>query len=219
MAINNSFIVKNYNISKDYSAYNAWKSKESFSYENEERICSNEFVIKEYIFEGLNGNRDEFVFKNKIKVFTEEIISLLFNEKRAFMFVIEPSAKPISKLRSYKKYLRIEDKENVIEKEYFDDAYSRFASIIKVNKSNYFELMAYFFNSNYSFVYTTNDDSKVVDECFLDKIVAIVNSKHYSHINLYDVVINLSDNSSKVFRIGGNDGEEYWSLQEFYVIK
>ena len=219
MAINNSFIVKNYNISKDYSAYNAWKSKESFSYENEERICSNEFVIKEYIFDGLNGNRDEFVFKNKIKVFTEEIISLLFNEKRAFMFVIEPSAKPISKLRSYKKYLRIEDKENVIEKEYFDDAYSRFASIIKVNKSNYFELMAYFFNSNYSFVYTTNDDSKVVDECFLDKIVAIVNSKHYSHINLYDVVINLTDNSSKVFRIGGNDGEEYWSLQEFYVIK
>lgn len=219
MAINNSFVVKNYDVLKDYSDYNAWKSKESFNYENEKRICSNEFVIKEYIFDGLNGSRDEFAFKNKIKVFTEEIINLLFNEKRVFIFVIEPSAKPISKLRSYKKYLRTEDKENVIEKEYFDNAYSRFASIIKVDKSNCFELMAYFFNSNYSFVYTTNDDNKVVDECFLDKIVAIVNSKHYSHINLYDVMINLTDNSSKVFRIGGNDGEEYWSLQEFYVIK
>src|SRR5690606_25075368 len=128
-------------------------------------------------------------FKERIKVFIEGMIDLIFKNKTIYIFIVEPSAHSTSKVRSYKKYLKIDNKINVIEKEYFEESYSRFAAIVEINKINFMEMAKYFFDSNYSFIYTSKkEENFFFNELYLDKIFNKIGVNKGSHINLFEIV-------------------------------
>lgn len=210
--------IKYYNLVDDFKEYNSWKSDESFSTKgyNVSDLTQN-FSIKEYIYEGFMSNRSQDIFEVKIKVFKEAIKEkILSNKNKAYLFVIEPCSNIISKIRSYKGLLNknIVNISNYIEKEYIlNEKESRIAAVIEITNSNFDYITTHLFDSATSFTVTSKNN--YISEDFLNHVISFVQMKGCHHINLFPLILEYGKNENRLYRIGGNDGEDYWSLQEF----
>ena len=200
----------------EYQYFNSWKSEESFPIKTIDGAELSQFKIIEYVFEGMLSNRTQQSFNELIVNFKEEIIKILENNKmNNYLFSTENGSSTITRIRSYKglidKY-KI-DKSKFIQKEYILNINeSKIAFVAILNKSSFDYLSTFLFDSTSSFIISTN--SNYLNELFLDDVTAVLNMNGWTHINMLNVMLKFCIKGDIVYRIGGNDGEDYWSLQE-----
>ena len=211
-------IIHHKNLFKDYLQYNAWKSEESFPILKENKQIIDELIkyeIVAYVFEGMQSERNESNFAKLITVFKKEILELLSQDKGLkYIFAIEHNSSPISKLRSYKGFVNSSEvgRNLLFEKEIFISNHeSRFAFISVLTESNFTYFTKFIFDNHYCFLIST--ENNYANEILLEKIVSLFPLKGTTHINFLNVIIEFCKKGDFVYRIGGNDGEEYWSLQ------
>ena len=86
--------------------------------------------------------------------------------------------------------------------------------IALINDNNFDYLISNFlFDDSRSFIISTSKN--YLDEIVLDKIIKTFEIKFSSvQINYLKIINTLCQTNDTIFRIGGDGGEEYWSLQE-----
>lgn len=213
-------IIEHTDLTKNFSSYNAWKSEESFpiSRINITDLKNLEkFKVVEYIYDGMLSNRSQVNFERLVTDFSIEMSHIVLNSKRnQYLFSIEHSSNIISKIRTYKGLISRNEitTEHIIQKEMFiDDKESRFAFVAEINSDNLQHLLKYFFDYSTSFIIAT--DNHYLTEDFLAEVCSLFDLKGWSHINFLNIMLRFCSKGDTLFRIGGNDGEEYWSLQAF----
>jgi len=206
------------NLIEDILSFNAWKSIESFpiaQLDSEGVNALKKFEIVEYIFDGMQSQRGEDKFRSMIDIFVKELSNILNRDKRPkYLFAIEHSSSSVSKLRSYKKFADSSKFETnrLFEKEFFiSDRESRFAFICTVAESNFSYLTKFLFDSSYCFIIGSEDD--LVNENSLDRITSLFRLSGTTHIDFLQAMLEFCSAGDYIYRIGGDDGEEYWSLQ------
>jgi len=199
-------------------SFNAWKSDESFpiaQLDTEGINTLRKFEIVEHIFDGMQSQRSESNFRRLIEAFVSELRKILSQDKRTkYLFAIEHNSSLVSKLRSYKKFVdrsKIESTQ-IFEKEIFiSDRESRFAFICRVTDSNFDYLTKFLFDSSYCFLISSEDD--LLNESSLDRITSLFKLSGTTHVNFLKAMLEFCSAGDYIYRIGGGDGEEYWSLQ------
>ncbi|WP_026995304.1 hypothetical protein [Flectobacillus major] len=210
-----------YDITKDFLLYNVWKSDESFPIkkinENSKIKELQNFEIREYLFEGMRSNRNQNNFISLLNDFKNQILAHILNQRRnVFLFGLESESNVISKIRSYKGLIdrQVINSELFIQKEQIlSNNQSRFAFVARIKENNFDYLSRFFFDYTNSFIITTHNDylnNKFIDDiCFLQRL------EGWTHIDLLNIMLVFCPQGDILYRIGGNDGEDYWSLQEF----
>jgi len=211
-------IVYHKDLIEDLLSFNAWKSDESFpvaQLDSEGMNTLRKFEIVEYIFDGMQSQRSESKFRSLIDAFKIELRNILNQDKRIkYLFAIEHSSSLVSKLRSYKKFVDSSKFESghIFEKEiYVSDRESRFAFVCTVTDANFSNLTKFLFDSTYCFLISSKDD--LVNESSLDRITSLFRLSGTTHVNFLKVMFEFCSAGDYIYRIGGDSGEEYWSLQ------
>jgi hypothetical protein len=143
------------------------------------------------------------------------LLNILNQDKKSkFIFAIEHNSSVISKLRSYKGFI---DKSKVegglfLEKEILvSNKESRFAFIGALSNLNFTYLTKFIFDSHYCFLISSEND--YINEVNLEELASFFPLRGTTHINFLKAMIELCRKGDFIYRIGGDDGEEYWSLQ------
>ncbi len=211
-------IITHKNLINDYINYNSWKSEESFPLIQKDEPFFKEiedYEIVEYIFEGMKSKRSKENFDHLIYYFKEGIKNILEQDKKIkYIFAIEKSSSPISRIKSYKGLI---DKNEVIGGDYIEkevllnENESRIAFVIRLNESNFDYLTKFIFD--YTNCFIISSESNYINEFFIEKTLSLFNINGWTHINYLNIMLQFCFKDDFIYRIGGNDGEEYWSLQ------
>lgn len=214
-------IIRHTDFQKAYLDYNAWKTDSSFPIKSVTNDCIkklNEYEIIEYIFKGVGYDRDQFLYEEKLKQFLKCINAELFKEERnnLYLYSIEHKKQNLSRLRSYKGLL---DKKKVIEQHYFqtesklEQGQTIISFICTLLETNVDYLLKFFFDDTTCFVIKSNNN--YLNKEFLDLILSTLNLSGNIQLDYLKLLLLFCQNNDIIYRIGGDSGEEYWSLQKF----
>lgn len=192
--------------------FNALRPKSFF--ESNKGVQLNDYLMFEVISEGVNSHRTEEFFGQKLLDFKRLNIDFLeHNQKNSFLIWIEHGAENKSRLRSYKGGL---DKSKIgnsfiqIEQS-VTEITSLFMTIIKLDELNdyLFELFlddsnCFIINSPFNLL-SKETLERVLDNCQVDYSVL--------SISYLDLMGEFCLNDQFIQKLGGDSGEEYWSLQ------
>lgn len=214
--MNNSVIFYN-NLKKDYLKYNCWKTEQSFPIENIEENILNEFCVQEYIYSGVFSNRTKENYNKQLSAFKKGVLDILNNEKRnVYLFKIEHKPQIINRIRSYKGLIDKKKVPSSIYKEkelIINENESIIAAVVKLD-DNSIKIEDYIpFDSTNGFLISTNNN--YLNDNFILDVTNLFDINNYIDINYWNLVITYCSKGDSIFRIGGDSGDEYWSLQKF----
>lgn len=203
-----------------YNDYNAWKTEDSFPIKYNEDFQVRDYCVEEYIFEGVGSNRSQVLFEILVEKFKTEIVKIFeedLNEGRhLYLFTIEYKANQRSRLRSYKGFVDkklFENTPHLEEEIIINEKMSRFVSVFEY-RSLYFEnLSQYFFDSSTSFIISSKQN--YFNSKFIEKIINLQKKDENSELNYLALMLEFCSAGDFIYRIGGDNGEEYWSIQRF----
>ena len=207
----------------DYFEYNAWKTEASFPIlkaSDEEVSRLKKYCLIEFMSEGVMSDRSSSNFELKLENFKKEVIYEIFNQQRdnIFLFSIEHKLKQKTRIRSYKGLV---DKSRVDKKDYcqletdFENNNSIISFVAKVNSNNFDYLLNFFLDDSTCFIIKTNNN--YLNEEFLDKALSCITIVESSiEINYLKLILLFGSDNDIIYRIGGDSGDEYWSLQKFF---
>lgn len=208
------------NIKKDYLKYNCWKTEKSFPIENIEKEFLSRFCVQEYIFTGIFSNRTKENFDNKLNRFKDGVANILNKEnKNIYLFKIEHKPKIINRIRSYKGLINKKEIPNSFynEKEIIINERESIIAAVLSFDNNLVKIEDHIpFDSSNSFLISTSNN--YLNETFISDIINLFDINNYIDINYWNLIFTYCQNGDNVFRIGGNNGEDYWSLQRFGYI-
>ncbi len=216
-----SYQIEYRDLEKDYYEYNAWKTDETFKFYDFDKFNKeliNQYMIVEYIFEGVRSQREENVFNQKLHIFKQGLRDEIRNNlrKNNYLILFEKTPKPKNKLRSYKGLVNKKkiDLKNFLQYEVTLKSELTIISLIAIiNEKNFEYLINYFFDDTICFV--IKSDHNYLKKDFLNKIIFDFYIKGNIQINYAKLLINPLLKDDILYRIGGNGGEDYWSIQKF----
>jgi len=206
---------------EEYFDYNAWKPDSAFLINNlssELTIRLNNYKIIEQTFNGIGYQRDENLYSDLLQKFKTGLIKEFSKKERTnvFLYSIEHKKKLISKIRTFKGLL---DKNKIKQKLYFqsenklDNNYSIISFIAILLKDDTDFLLKYFFDDSTCFVVKSDND--YLNKEFLDLIHSTIDLSNNVQLDYLKLLFLFCNKDDIIYRIGGNSGEEYWSLQKF----
>ncbi|MDR2122666.1 MAG: hypothetical protein LBP34_06015 [Flavobacteriaceae bacterium] len=208
------------NIIESFLEINHLKSVKTFYIErldDEQKKDILNYHVIEYVFEGVQSKRNQEYYRELFNKFVSHVKEIVFNNQYNYIFIKESFIKKASRLRSYKGFI---DKgkltgDNFIEKESFiGDSESVFMFIGLLDSFNFNYLVDYFFDSDNSFIISSNEEFNLNNT--LNKLSDLIITKNDGILNYLDVIFKICKNKNFIYRTGGDGGEEYWSLQKFY---
>lgn len=205
------------NLKQDYLKYNCWKTNESFPIDNIEEKILDQFYIREYIFSGINSNRTQENFDFQLNVFKNGVFKILKeNQTKNYLFKIEHKPQIINRLRSFKGLLNKKEVPSFIyqEKEIIIDKKESIIAIVIELNNEFININDYIpFDSSNSFIISS--DRNYLNDEFIIEVTSLFDIKNYIEINYWKLICKFCFRKDNIYRIGGDSGEEYWSLQEF----
>ena len=213
-----SCIFINRDLIKDYFEYNALKTDSSFPLFQSEILDKEikNIKISELVCKVQNEKRDSIIYKSYLSIFTDSMKKEIFKPERKnlFIFAIEHHIKSKSRIRSYKGLINTKmiskDEYQQVELDFFDNK-SVISFIASLKQDNIDNLISFFFDDSTSFIIKTDNDYKNLN--FLNKIVSLININSTIEINYLSLAQEFCSIGDIIYRIGGDSGETYWSLQ------
>lgn len=203
--------IKYRSLERDFFEYNALKTDTSFPINN---IKVADFDLIEFVYE-VRINKENF--EEELFVFNKILADLvLSSSKNTFLFGIEHQVKEISRIRSFKGLIdkkRINIDEYIEKEVLISENKSIITFVAKLNSNNINYLINFFHDDSTSFIIASNEE--YLNENFIIKIMSLINIKNQIEINYVNVINSFCTKGDIVFRIGGDSGESYWSLQKF----
>jgi hypothetical protein len=201
--------------------YNCWRPNACFPIHQlgfTDKGLLGGYAIREYIFTGIQSERSQEKFEALLTSFTLGVKEILNEDaKTKYLFVIEPEPKSISKVRTYKGLIQkglIKD-ENMLENEFMlDETISRIASVAVVDNDNLDKLFNLFLDDATCFIISSKND--YLNKIFLQRVMDLVEMDRWSHIDMLKISMHFCPQGDFVYRVGGDGGEHYMSLQRIY---
>lgn len=208
-------------LEKDYYEYNAWKTDVAFRFYDFDEFSKklvNQYMIVEDIFEGVCSQREENIFNQKLQIFKRGLRDEIRNDlrKNNYLILLENTPKHQSKLRSYKGLINkkeIESKNFLQYENPLESGLTIISLVAILNEENFEYLINYFFDDAICFM--VKSDHNYLRKDFLNKVVSDICIKGNIQINYAKLLTNPLFKDDILYRIGGNGGEEYWSIQKF----
>jgi hypothetical protein len=218
MDIRPKFIVNQYNnIESEHEIINGWKAEDEFPYNKvsgNHREYLQTISVMEIIFSREYDYRItlDSLFQEYEK-FVDKIITLM--TFKTYVVISDFKAEKINRLRSYKGILPKGIKEYGVQKEItISDGLSIIIGFVEVNQTNFKKTLKCFTEGEAIFM--INTPSNMVNDKSLEHIVRkCMNHNGRSVINFISLIYFFNDADDIVFRMGGDGGDRYVSLQIF----
>lgn len=208
-------------LEKDYNEYNAWKPLDSFrldDFNESNKRLVNQYIIQEYVYDGVWSQREERMFNRKLRIFLNGLRDEIRNNlrKNNYLILLEDSPKHQNKIRSYKGLInkkKIESK-NFLQSEFpLESGLTIIFLVAILNEENFEYLINYFFDDAICFI--VKSDQNYLRKSFLENFFSNIYIKGNVQINYASLLINPLFKDDILYRIGGNGGDDYWSIQKF----
>ncbi len=214
-------LVKHKDLKKGYFDYNAWKPDSAFPIQTvaPEYIADlDSYQIIEYIFNGVGCERDEVLYAEKLEKFRNGLVAEFLEKERdnVFLYSIEHRKKSPSKLRTFKGLI---DKKKVDQGLFVQaeiklrDDQTIISFIASLVEGNVDYLSNFFLDDSTCFVIKSNND--YLNKEFLNLILSTLNLNGNTQLDYLKLLHLFCSKSDIIYRIGGDSGEDYWSLQKF----
>ncbi len=163
------------------------------------------------------SKRNQNTYDVLIKKFKKEIKEILIEDKKSkYLILIEKSPNLVSRVRTYKGII---DKNIISIEDYIqfekrlDKNQSRITTLIKFKDSYFNYLVNLMFDDTNCFLISSYEN--YFESIFIDEFMRLFNVNGWTHINYLSCMFKYCVKGDYIYRIGGNDGEEFWSLQIF----
>ncbi|WP_338768445.1 hypothetical protein WAF17_07825 [Bernardetia sp. ABR2-2B] len=204
-----------------YSDYNAWKPSNAFTIHNTTNNCIEQlykYEIVEQVFNGVGHTRDSILYAKKLHKFQNGLIQEFSKQERnnTYIYVIEHKKKKLSRIRSYKGLV---DKKKIAPSNYCQNEFmlehneTIISFITSLIGENVVQLLEYFFDDSTCFVIKSDEDYLNVD--FLNLVLSTLDLTGNIELDYLKLLCLFCNKNDIIYRIGGNSGEDYWSLQKF----
>ena len=192
-------------------SFNAWRPDFYYAGNLDEL---DDYIIEEVIFDGVFSSRDQLVYKNRLNLFRELCLTNFNNQNsNLYLFVFENIIEYKTKLRSRKGFVDKKVMSNeFIENEVtvYEDM-SIFITLCKIIDFNTY-LFDLFLNDKNCFIVCT-DENLFTEKSIIEMYNCLIKSKNTIDINYLNLMKRFCKRNSFIYKVGGDNGEEYWSFQ------
>jgi hypothetical protein len=208
-----------YDISKDYLLVNSWNAEDSFPYiksSKEIKKIIDSYCVIEIVFEGTQGETE--LFENLFLNYYSFLNKLILESGiPSYEFISEFKLQKINRLRSYKGIIP----KNILKEDYiqseilFNNGLSLIAALMKIDKLNLYDRLKLFTDNTTSFILSSTHKNIYTKEALMAITKDCMRHDGRTSLNYINLLQKFYDTNPLVYRIGGDGGDRYISLQIF----